>query len=27
MTDITKIIENIEYWKSPTFYNYFKFNN
>ena len=27
MTDITKIIENIEYWKSPTFYDYFKFNN
>lgn len=26
MTDINKIIENIEYWKSPSFYNYFKHN-
>lgn len=26
MDDVRKLAENIEYWKSPNFYKYFKFN-
>lgn len=26
MDDVRKLVENIEYWKSPNFYKHFKFN-